>query len=62
MMYSRHKNIRIFLCLWLQPNQKFSWEHSGRLQCLQSTHYRGNYGWHMSRLLRETSHNAAHNI
>ena len=30
-------------------------------QCLQSTHYRGNHGWHMSRLLRETSHNVAHN-
>ena len=26
------------------------------------THYRGNYGWHMLRLLTETSHNAAHNI
>ena len=54
------------------PNQKFSWEDSvimmgkpamshqifvGQPHSLSWAH-----GWHMSRLLRETSHNAAHNI
>ena len=54
------------------PNQKFSWEHSkikvgrpamtrqifvGLTHSLSWAHV-----WHMSRLLREASHNAAHNI
>ena len=54
------------------PNQKFSWEHSrikvGRPAMPRQifvglTHSLSwAYVWHMSRLLREASHNAAHNI
>ena len=54
------------------PNQKFSWEHS-RIKASRHaiprqifvglTHSLSwDYVWHMSRLLREASHNAAHNI
>ena len=56
----------------LLPNQKFSWEHSrikvGRPAMPRQifvglTHSLSwAYVWHMSRLLREASHNAAHNI
>ena len=64
---------KFFMILFFaKPNQKISWEDSVIMMGKPAMPHRifvglthslsWAHGWHMSRLLRETSHNAAHNI